>query len=263
VRENAAMVSARFRTLLQYRAAALAGIGTQIVFGLIHVTVLGAFYAVSPSSQPMTYPQTVAYVWLGQAMLGMLPWNYDREVVQMIRSGNVAYELLRPLDLYGLWYSRALAMRTAPTLLRAVPMFVIASLFLGFRPPPSFASGAAWAAATLGALALSSALTVLMSVSALWTVSGEGAFYLVATAATVFSGMVIPLPLFPDWLQPVLSALPFRGLCDVPFRLYSGNIPPSAAVVCVVQQLAWVAVLIVFSRLLLARGLRRLVVQGG
>ena len=73
MRGYAAIVSARFRTLLQYRAAAVAGFGTQLVFGLIHAMVLGAFYAVSTRPQPMTYTEVVAYVWLGQAMLGMLP----------------------------------------------------------------------------------------------------------------------------------------------------------------------------------------------
>ena len=113
-----AVISARFRMLLQYRAAAAAGFGTQLVFGLIHLAVLGAFYAVSTRAQPMAFDQVIAYVWLGQAMLGMLPWNVDSEVRQLIRTGNVVYELLRPLDLYAFWYSRAVAMRTAPTLLR-------------------------------------------------------------------------------------------------------------------------------------------------
>jgi ABC-2 type transport system permease protein len=263
MRGYAAVVSARFRTLLQYRAAALAGVGTQTVFGLIRIMVLGAFYAVSTGPQPMTYPQVVTYVWLGQALLVLVPWNYDRDVVQMIRSGNVAYELLRPLNLYGLWYSRALAMRTAPTLLRAVPMFIIAGLFFGLQPPASLASGAAWAAAVFGALVLSCAITVLLSVTALWTISGEGVFYLTMAAVWTFSGLVIPLPLFPDWAQPVINVLPFRGLSDVPSRLYSGNIPPSEAAICVAHQLAWAAGLVAFGRLLLARGLRRLVVQGG
>ena len=40
----------------------------------------------------------------------------------------------------------------------------------------------------------------------------------------VFSGLIIPLPLFPDWLQPLLYWQPFRGLADVPYRIYGGNI---------------------------------------
>ncbi len=263
MRAYRAIISARFRTLLQYRAAAAAGIGTQVVFGLIHVMVLTTFYSLGTGPQPMTLRQVVAYVWLGQAMLGMLPWNCERDLVEMIRNGNVAYELLRPVDLYSFWYSRAIAMRTAPTLLRAVPMFVIAALFLGLPAPPSAASGLAWAAATFGALLLSCALTALMTISMLWTISGEGVFYMMATAVTALSGMVIPLPLFPDWAQPALRALPFRGLCDAPFRLYSGNISAAGVGPVLAHQLIWTVAFVALGRYLLAGGLRRLVVQGG
>ena len=40
-----ALVSAHFRTLLQYRAAALAGLGTQLFWGLIRVMIFEAFYS--------------------------------------------------------------------------------------------------------------------------------------------------------------------------------------------------------------------------
>jgi ABC-2 type transport system permease protein len=258
-----AIINARFRTLLQYRAAALAGFGTQLVFGLIRIMVLGAFYAVSTTPQPMTYQDVVAYVWLGQALLAMLPWNMDRDVAQMIRTGNVAYELLRPVDLYGYWYARVLTMRVAPTLLRALPMFLVAGLFFGLQAPPSTAAAAAWAAAMFGALLLGCAITTLVTLSMLWTIAGEGVFWMMMTAVMIFSGMVIPLPLFPDWTQAVLRFMPFSGLCDTPFRLYSGNMAPGEVWPTLAHQLAWTAVLVVLGRTLLARGLRRVVVQGG
>ena len=72
-----------------------------------------------------------------------------------------------------------------------------------------------------------------------------------------------PLPLFPDWAQPILNALPFRGLVDVPFRLYSGHIPPGDILPLLAQQIGWALALIVLGRTVLARGTRRLVVQGG
>ena len=33
----------------------------------------------------------------------------------------------------------------------------------------------------------------------------------------VLSGALVPLPLFPDWLQPALALQPFAGLVDIPF----------------------------------------------
>lgn len=258
-----AIVSTRFRMLLQYRAAALAGLGTQVFFGLVMVMVFEAFYRSTTTPQPMTYPEVVTYVWLGQAMLGMFPWNVDREIRTMIRSGSVAYEMVRPLDLYALWYSRALATRTAPTLLRAVPMFLLAGLFFGLQPPPSPASTLAWIMATLGALLLSCAFSTLLTISLLWTISGEGMTYLTIAAVSIFSGMFVPLPFFPDWLQPLLNFLPFRGLIDIPFRLYLGHIPPNQALYVLAHQGAWTITLVVTGRLVLSRGIHRLVVQGG
>src|SRR5205807_2296153 len=96
----------------------------------------------------------IAYVWLGQAFFALLPWSIDTDVREMVRTGTVAYELVRPVDLYGLWFSRALASRTAPTLLRALPMIVAAGLWLGLKPPPSAESLLAFLLALLGALIL-------------------------------------------------------------------------------------------------------------
>jgi len=258
-----AILSARFRVLLQYRAAALAGFGTQLFWGLIRIMIFAAFYRSSSAKQPMSYREVVTYVWLGQAMLAMLPWNVDRDVLALIRSGNVAYELLRPMDLYGQWYVRAVAWRTAPALLRAAPMFVVAMLFFAMAPPSSPASALAWAAATCAGVLLAAAITNVTSISAFWTVSGEGIGMLLPTAVTIFSGLVIPLPLFPEWAQPILSFLPFRGLMDVPFRLYMGHIPPRHALGVLAHQLAWTLAIVALGRCLIARGLRRLAIQGG
>lgn len=259
----AAVFSAAARTLLQYRAAALAGIVTQLFFGLVMVMVYQAFYHSAAGTQPMGLPDVVGYVWLGQAMLGLFPWNVDPDLRQQIRSGSVVYELLRPVDLYNLWFARSAARRAAPTLLRAVPMFVLAGLFLGLPPPASPAAALAWAMATLGALALAAAITTLLTITLLWTLSGDGVMMLAVTVVLCFSGQAIPLPLFPQWAQPLVEALPFRGLVDIPFRLYLGHVGADRAPSLVLFQLAWTGALVLAGRALLARGRRRLVVQGG
>ena len=258
-----AILRARCLLLLQYRAAAFAGFVTQFFWGLMRVMIFAAFYHSTTHAQPMSFAQVRTYVWLGQALLVLIPWNLDAEVAAMIRTGNVAYELLRPLDLYAFWYCRALALRTAPGLMRALPMFIIAGLFFGLQPPPSWAAVGAFVAAMLGAVLLSSAITTLLTLTTLWTVAGDGVQYLFFSGAMLLSGMVIPLPLFPAWAQPILAALPFRGLIDAPFRLYNGGLPPSELGWILAHQLLWTAAFVLIGRLALARGVRRLVIQGG
>ena len=263
LRPYRAFFAARFRMLLQYRGAALGGMVTQLVFGLIIVMVYEAFYRSSDAAQPMSVDQVRSYIWLGQAMLGLLPWNVEGELRVMIRTGGVAYELLRPLRLYPLWYARTLASRLAPTLLRAIPIFALALAFFGLRLPPSPGAALAYLAATAGAVALGAALTTLFTVSLLWTVSGEGISQLGTALVTLLSGMAVPIPLWPDALRPLVAFLPFRGLVDTPFRFYVGSLPPSALLPALAHQLAWTAGLVALGALLMRRGLRRLEIQGG
>jgi ABC-2 type transport system permease protein len=271
LRPYVAIVSARFRMLLQYRAAALAGAGTQALFGLVRLMVLEAFYRSTAAPQPLSFGQAVGYIWLGQVTFTLQPYNLDRDVRALVRTGTVAYELVRPVDLYGFWYARALAWRLAPMLLRAGPMLVFTVGMLpllglpewALRPPASAAAGAAWLVSLAGALVLSAAITTLMSISLLWTISGEGMAVLLASVVSLFSGMVIPLPLFPDWAQPLLRALPFAGLMDLPARIYTGNIPVAQAGWALGHQAVWTVVLVSLGRWLLDRSARRIVVQGG
>ncbi len=266
-----ALLSVRFRERLQYRGAALAGAGTQVFWGFIKIMILQAFFAVGTGAQPMSFEQVVVYVWLGQAFLGMLPWNHDRELEAMIRSGQVAYELVRPADLYALWFARILAMRTASVTLRCIPIFVLAGLLLplmglsewGLPAPVSFEAGLGFALSLLVALALGCAITSLVHVSLLWTISGTGIANLVPSLVTLGSGMVLPLPLFPDWAQPLIRAQPFRGLCDTPYRIYAGDLAGWDAAAAMLHSLLWTVALVALGRALLAQGTRRVVVQGG
>jgi ABC-2 type transport system permease protein len=265
-----AIVSARFRILLQYRAAALAGLWTQIFFGFVLIMVYEAFYRSTDRPQPLAFPQLASYVWLGQALLATLPWNADPEIRAMVRSGAVSYELCRPVDLYSLWFARAVAQRTAPTLLRAVPMAVFAMVLLPWLgmpewrlAPPAPLAGLAFALSLIAAIALSCAISTLVHISLLWTVTGEGIVMLMTAVVSLCSGLLIPLPLFPDAVYAVLRWLPFAGVADLPYRVYTGSVPLGELGLVLARQVAWTIALVALGRHLIGRGIRRLVVQGG
>ena len=257
-----AVLSARFRSLLQYRAAAAAGFGTQLFWGLIRMMIFMAFYENTAVRSPMPREHVIAYIWLGQAFLMLLPFRPDYELEQMIRSGNITSELLRPVDLYSFWYSRGIANRIAPTMLRSIPLLVIASV-AGWIFWPGAPNVLACAAALVGAVLLGSALATVMTITMFWTISGHGISRLLGVSAYFLSGVVVPLPLFPDWMQPALNALPFRGLGDVPFRLFTGHMPVAELPAALAHQLAWAAALALIGWWMLSRATRKLVIQGG
>ena len=262
---------ARFRTLLQYRAAAWAGFGTQAFFGLVRIMIFAAFFASSTKAQPMNFEQVVTYIWLGQALLLLIPFREDTEISHLIRSGNIAYELVRPVRLYWFWFARQFANRTAPVILRSIPLLILAVWLLpiagvdewALQGPVSFGAGFCFLVSLLAAVILAGSFSVLMAITLFWTISADGIANLFPVLLWSLSGIVLPLPFFPDWVQPALRMLPFRGLMDTPFQFYIGNILPQQAAWEIGHQCVWIAVLGLFGYALLKRGLQRVVIQGG
>jgi ABC-2 type transport system permease protein len=249
--------------LLQYRAAAIAGVMTQVFFGIVRVMIFAAFYENATGNEPLTGAQTTTYIWLSQAFLLIAMMGADSDLGGLIRTGNIAYELMRPVDLYNYWLSRMLAARAAPTLMRCIPIILIATLLGQLLPPASFSHALLFLLSLTLGLFLACTLFALVTISLLWTITGEGMSRLVPPLVFFFSGMIIPIPLFPEWSQPLFHVLPFRGLIDTPFRIYLGDLAPSDAILALGQQIVWIILFYLAGRYLLNRGLRRLIVQGG
>jgi ABC-2 type transport system permease protein len=271
LRPYQAVFRARFQLLLQYRAAALAGFGTQCWWGAIKVMIFTAFLDGGAVASPMSLRQTIDYIWLGQAFLMLLPWSADAELARMVRSGDIAYERMRPVDGYAYWYARAVARRTATPLLRATPMILTTGLLLpslgfgawGLGPPAGARAALLFMVSMVLVIGLASAFSTLLDVLVVMTLSERGVNVLVAPFALIFSGSLIPLPLLPDWLQPAMQYQPFAGLLDFPLRIYSGHLAAWPAVAALGRQAAWTIVLIALGRALMAHAMSRLQTQGG
>src|SRR5262245_17354967 len=271
LRPYLAILAARFLMMLQYRAAALAGIVTQFWFGAIMVTGLAAFYASGRGAPPITLEQAITYTWLGQAFLGLLPWNVDPEIAGMMRSGDLAYERLRPVDTYFYWFTRATAWRAAGTLLRSIPLLAITGVLfpaLGFgdwalQAPSNFQALMLFTVSMIAVLFLSASITTLLNVSVILTLTDQGLNAITNSLVIILSGMVIPLPLFPDWTHAFLFLQPFAGLVDIPYRIYFADLTGASAVAGITVQVVWTVLLIVAGRVLMARAMSRVQVQGG
>lgn len=258
----------RFQLMLQYRAAAFAGFATQCWWGVIKVMVLAAFYAGHPD-QPITLAQAITYTWLGQGLLGLMPWNADPEVSEAVETGNIAYERLRPVDTHTLWLSRALAARVGTTTLRVVPMVLAAGVLLpliglsqwAWAPPPTAEAAALFAVSIALAALLSSACVVLLNV-AVAALKTRRAANIAATLVNPLSGMIVPLALMPHWMQGFLFWQPFAGIVDIPYRIYFANLTGAAAWEGIAAQTLWIAVFIAGGRFWLERVMARVDMQG-
>jgi ABC-2 type transport system permease protein len=261
------LLKMRFLTGLQYRAAAAAGILTQLFFGLIFIMVYVAFYTHNGAAQPMSLKEVVAYVWLQQMFFALIVlWQFDVELFELITGGNIAYELCRPWRLYPIWYAKLLAARLSSASLRCLPVALV--VFILPEPyrmplPTSPAALLLFTLALLSGLLLVAAISMLVYISVFWTMSPVGSVLMIAVAGEFFAGMIVPVPLMPGWMQTIAGLLPFRWTVDFPFRVYTGHIGVREALAGIGIQMIWLAALAAAGQWLMGRALRRVVVQGG
>lgn len=252
---------------MQYRAAALAGVATQFFWGFITIMVFEAFYEYAVTAQPISLKEIITYIWLKQAFLVLVTiWFRDNELFDLITSGNIAYELCRPCGLYGFWYAKLLAQRLSSALLRCFPILIVA--FFLPKPydmtlPPNFTAFILFLCSLIFGLLLLVAISMFMYISVFITMSPTGSLLAFSVLGEFFAGLIIPVPLMPQWLQNIAYVLPFRWSADFPFRVYSGHIPQNEAVIGIVIQLVYIVALIGLGRLALNSALKKVVVQGG
>lgn len=257
----------RFDMNLQYRAAALAGMVTQFVWGFMECFVYRAFYETNPSAFPMEFSAMIAYIWLQQAFLAFFsPWNLENENFDMIMNGNIAYELCRPISIYDMWFAKDCATRLARALLRCVPILVVA--FLLPEPyclifPKDMLTFVMFVLTLLLGLGMMVAFGMLVYILAFFTISPQGLKMFLTSAVEFFSGSIVPLPFLPEPLKIILELLPFAGMQNVPLRIYGGDLAGREMLQAITLQSFWLIAMILFGKLLCKKAENHIVLQGG
>ncbi len=257
----------RFTMGLQYRAAALAGISTQFAWGFLLVMMYRAFYRADAAAFPMSFSATVSYIWLQQAFFAMLTaWNMEHEIFASIESGNIAYEMCRPINIYNMWYARSMAYRLSGALLRCAPILIVA-VFLP-RPyrlemPADFPHFLLFIVTLVLGMAVTVSFGMLIYALTFFTISPQGLRMIYFSTVDFFAGAIIPLPFFPEKIQNFMEWLPFASMQNVPLRVYSGSMSGEEMWRAILLQLFWLVVVTAAGKLLCRQAERNIKVQGG
>lgn len=252
---------------LQYRAAAFGGMVTQFAWGCMNILLFKAFYSENSSAFPMTFEALTSYIWLQQAFLALfMLWFWDREIFNMIKNGDVAYELVRPLSLYHMWFTKHAANRFVKTCLRCIPILIFGFLLpspYGISLPGDAVSFVLFLLTLFLGFIVVCSFCMLIYIATFYTLNPAGVAILVLSMTELLTGAIIPLPFFPESVRKIIEVTPFAAMQNLPFRIYSGDIYGSEILKGILLQIFWLVVLITFGKWWMKRTLRKVIVQGG
>ncbi|MFD0886949.1 ABC transporter permease [Streptosporangium algeriense] len=203
----------------------------------------------------------VTFCFLSQAFIGpMQVFGGGLELAGRVRSGDVAVDLIRPASLQ-LWSLADDVGRAAHLfLLRSLPPTVVGALLFELVLPPGPAAWLSFAAGFTLGVVVSFGWRYLIALSACWLIDDRGMQSLSLVLTFFFSGMVLPLNLFPGWLGDLARALPWSAMVQVPADLYLGKRDILDALGF---QAAWAVALLALGALATSAARRKVVIQGG
>ncbi len=264
VRTYVQLAAFEFRRYSTYRMAMLAGVFTNTVFGFVRISVLiAALTTTAGTIAGYSIAEASTYVWLGQAYLAPLAIMATTDLAERVKNGDVAVDLLRPVDLHLSWWARDLGRAGFALLARGVPPLVIGALTIGLAVPAS------WTAYPLGVISLAIAVSIsftlrfLLNLLAFWVLDIRGFAAVYTVVIGLLSGFYIPIYFFPPWLVAVATRTPAPALFQYPIDVMSGRAVGLDAARLIGIQLAWLAVVVATARLIQWAAARRLVIQGG
>lgn len=251
---------ATYRRYSTYRVATVAAVLEISAASMVRAFVLVAVVRTIGAVRALTPRQAATFAFVAGS-IEMAMWvTVPLDIDQRIRTGDVVVDLQRPVD-FQLWWLATEAGRAAYMVVtRGLPPYLFGVIVMHISPPASVSSALLFSVSIVLGFTVAFAWRFLVALTGFWLLDTRGTQSLAALLVTFASGALLPLTLFPHWLDRVLRVLPFAAIVQTPFEVFVGE---RAALSALGSQLAWGIALLLVGRLALRAAVAKLVVQGG
>lgn len=234
--------------------------GRALFFAAILAVFDALWRAIAQAGMPLSAEpaQLVWYLAASEWVMLSAPARH-LEIQEEVRRGDVAYQLPRPVS-----FTRAAFAQCVGSLMVRAPVlggvaFACAFVFTGTAPPLGVLG---WLLPFgLVASLLLSTLYLAMGLLAFWLTDATPLYWVLGKLLFILGGLMLPLELYPPWLQSVARLTPFPYLLAGPAGfLVHGT---SGALGLAVRLIAWAGASCALIEVLFWRARRSLALGGG
>ena len=257
------LIKLSFQRQLTYRAANVAGLLTNVFFGILRAAILIALYGEREEVAELSIQAAITYTGLTQGLISYLLIFGWYELMNSVYSGEIAADLLKPMGYFRLWLARDIGRAMAHLLTRGMIVMIIYAAIFQISIPEN---GTQWLALILSlllSLLVSFAWRFLVNLAAFWTPDARGIGRFAFGLISILSGFYLPLRFFPEWFTTLASWTPFPSMVNTTIEIYLGLLVDSDLWIGLLWQLFWLVALAGVGQLVMRAGIRRLVIQGG
>ena len=205
----------------------------------------------------------LTYIIMSSVLSVLLSTNVERRIESSVRNGSISTDIMKPLNIFGIYLSEDLGRITALIFQNILPILVIGSIFIKVPVMSDLTQLPRFCISMLLSFGINWLLAALFGMWAFTAIDVDALIQVKKHLLRLLSGSIIPLWFFPDWFANILKALPFAYIYQLPLDIYIGKSSDAEVVRMMTIQAIWLVVLGLAFFIVSRRATRKIMIQGG
>lgn len=234
----------------------------RIIEIVVYIFVWQAIYNQTGDAGGLTIFQMITYYILVFTLSSLSSWGVNEDMAHSIRSGNINKELLNPLSYFQYYFGINIG-EMGFALVVGIATFIICNIFWSITLPVSFMHFLLFVIVILLGIPVTFFFTMIIGTVGFYSQSIWGMQILRKSIISIFSGIIAPITLFPQWFQVIANILPFKELIYTPINIWLGQIKISDILFIILKQIVWIIILYVIAKLFFNHAVKKVTINGG
>ena len=257
-----ALAQVHFKRYSIYKSNFILFTLNRIVEVVVYVFVWQAIYYQTGNAGGYSIEYMVTYYILVTSIKSIATWGINEDIAESIRKGQLNKELLSPISYFKYCFGLYMG-EIGFAIPVSIATFVICSIFWSVQFPVSITNFLLFIFVMILILPISFFIQMIVGTIGFYTNSIWGMQILRKSIIAIFSGLIAPLTLFPEWFQKIANILPFKEFIYTPINIYLGNIPLNETGFIILKLIAWSLILYVISKTFFNYSVKKITINGG
>ncbi len=234
----------------------------RIVEIIVYIFVWKAIYNQTGDAGGFTIEEMITYYILVISIKSFALWGINDEIAHSIRNGNINKELLNPISYFQYYFGINLG-EMAFAFVVGLAAFVLCILFWGITLPLNLINILYVAIVVIIGIPITFCLQMIAGTIGFYSSSIWGIEILRIAIISIFSGVIAPITLFPNWFQNLANVLPFKDLIYTPVNIWLGNVSGSEIIFVIIKQVLWGFILYFIAKGFFNHAVKKVTINGG
>ena len=214
------------RTSFRQRVVYRASLWIEIVHGCFFLLLQGCLWTalIAAGQEDTMIDEMITYVVINDLVGRLVSFQTNKILSARVLDGSIASDMITPILFKWKVFFENIGENLFDFLFSGGSTLLIALLFFGVRAPDSVLVSVVFAVSVCIGILISYHIHFLFGLSSFWLVRPWYLSALMGAFNKLFGGMVIPIWMYPGWLQGICGWLPFQYVTFIPIQIYLGRL---------------------------------------